>query len=146
MRDVERREGDTWRGRPSSHQPPISNLLQWVPPLAWMGLIFFLSSQSRLPNHPQPTIARLMEIGGHMFAFGMLWALLWRAMMKSWPSGRVVWWAFLVSLLYAGSDEYHQTFVPGRHGTVVDLGADILGMLVAWGLIVWRQRSGEPPL
>ncbi len=80
-----------------------------------------------------------------MFAFGMLWALLWRAMMKTWPSGCVVWWAFLVGLLYAGSDEYHQTFVPGRHGTVVDLGVDILGMLVAWRLVVWRQRSGEPP-
>ena len=144
---VERAYGEvtTRPGSGATHQPPISNLLQWVPPLAWMGLIFFLSSQSRLPSHPQLTIARLMQTGGHMFAFGMLWALLWRAMMKTWPSGRVVWWAFLVSLLYAGSDEYHQTFVPGRHGTVVDLGVDILGMLVAWGLIVWRQRSGDPP-
>ena len=47
--------------------------------------------------------------------------------------------AFCVSLVYAGTDELHQTFVHGRHGTPIDVGIDAAGMVVACILVARRQ-------
>ena len=124
----------------SNTQYPISTLQNWLPPLLWMGLIFLLSSQSKLPIPRRPLADQLWQIGGHVVLFGVLWALLWRAMTRTWSQRRVMGWAFLVGLLYAVSDEVHQAFVPGRHATPLDVAADVVGLLLAMGLIAWRQR------
>ena len=42
--------------------------------------------------------------------------------------------SFLFSVLYASSDEFHQTFVPGRDGNIVDVLIDSSGALV--GILV----------
>jgi VanZ family protein len=109
-----------------------------------MALIFVLSSQTRLPTPPQPLAARLVEVAGHMLAFGVLQLLVLHSMELSWP-GRTVWgWALLLTLVYALSDEYHQSFVPGRHATPLDAVADAAGMLLALGSLAWsRARRGD---
>ena len=38
--------------------------------------------------------------------------------------------SFLFSVLYASSDEFHQTFVAGRDGNIVDVVIDSSGALV----------------
>lgn len=43
-------------------------------------------------------------------------------------------WSLLFTALYAGSDEIHQLFVPGRSGNIIDVGIDSLGALT--GLLV----------
>ena len=43
-----------------------------------------------------------------------------------------------MSLAYAGTDEIHQTFVHGRHGTPVDVAIDAVGIAVAATLIARR--------
>ena len=45
--------------------------------------------------------------------------------------GRAVLFAFLVSSGYAVTDEYHQTFVEGRHGSPVDWLIDSAGAAAA---------------
>jgi len=84
----------------------------------------------------------LLKKGAHMLAFGLLAFLLWRAVRRTWPNGRARLWAFLGSLLYAISDEWHQTFIPGRNGTPVDVAIDVMGMVLALGLIAWGQGKG----
>ena len=117
--------------------------LIWIAPLTWMGLIFALSSRSQVLSLAQPLAARLIEIGGHMLAFGMLLPLLLYAMETTWPGRRMAGWALLFTLLYALADEYHQSFVPGRHATLVDVAADAAGMLLALGVIhAHRTRRG----
>ena len=49
--------------------------------------------------------------------------------------------AFVLSLLYAISDELHQTFVPGRSGRLTDVGFDSLGALLALGLVWWFSNQ-----
>lgn len=48
--------------------------------------------------------------------------------------------AGVISVLYAASDEYHQTFVDGRQGTAIDVGIDALGIAVAIVAIRLRAR------
>ena len=47
---------------------------------------------------------------------------------------------FILGFLFAASDEWHQTFVDGRGGTVVDVGIDTIGLVVALVLFTLRQR------
>ncbi|HUW10688.1 MAG TPA: VanZ family protein [Anaerolineae bacterium] len=118
---------------------PRQYLICWGPPLTWMALIFTLSSQSKLPTPPQPLVAQLLQVGGHMIAFGVLLLLLLRSMKSTWPGQKVASWALLVTLLYALADEYHQSFVPGRNATLLDVAVDVAGMLLSLGILTWWQ-------
>jgi len=112
---------------------------RWLPPLAWMGLIFFFSSQSHLPRAPGPWLDMVVKKSGHAFAFGVLAWLYLRALR---PHLRARVMLRLVSLglavAYAVGDEYHQTFVLGRKGRLSDVMVDAAGacgaMLVDWWL------------
>ena len=75
-------------------------------------------------------------------ASALLAILLWRALRKPVRGDLRPWsWAvagqaFAVAVCYAASDEFHQTFVPSRTGTVIDVGWDSLGA-AAGLLVVW---------
>ena len=108
-------------------------LYVWLPVLAWMGLIFYLSAQPDLP-HPETGWADLLfSSGAHAFVFGVL-AVLWARALGA--RRRALWIAFALTALYALSDEFHQAFVPGRTPDPLDLLCDGLGALV--GLALWR--------
>ena len=121
----------------------LPGLLYWVPPLAWMAGIFGVSSLSQLPSPSQPLLHQLFQGVAHLVLYGMLMALLWQAIERSWPGWRAILWSLLVGLLYAIGDEYHQSLVPGRHATFMDVMIDVGGMLVAWRLIRWRQARAR---
>jgi VanZ family protein len=105
-----------------------------APPLALMGLIFFLSAQSDLSSGlgVWDTIGRKLV---HMAAFGALWFLWWRASGYGHPGP-----AIAITLLYAVSDEYHQTFTEGRHGSPWDVAIDAAGVGLAGLLVAVRKR------
>lgn len=46
------------------------------------------------------------------------------------PNRRWLWIAWIVCILYASSDEFHQLFVPGRSGQISDVCLDSCGALV----------------
>jgi VanZ family protein len=65
----------------------------------------------------------------HATEYAVLGALLVRA------TGRTGL-AIALGTLYAVSDEIHQTFVPGRMGSPVDVAIDAIG--VACGVVLWQ--------
>lgn len=75
-----------------------------------------------------------------MFVYAVLYILLWRG---TWllvtPKQQQIQWAlpFLVACLYAITDEFHQSLVPGRSPTIRDLGFDVLGISTAF---LWWYR------
>jgi VanZ family protein len=116
-------------------------LWRWLPPLAWMGLIFFLSAQPDLPHAPGPWLDILLKKTGHALAFGILaWLYLWalRGRFSTTAAVRLV--SAGLAMLYAASDEYHQTFVPGRKGQLFDVGVDTAGVWGAMLLDWWLER------
>jgi VanZ family protein len=90
-----------------------------------MAVIFLLSAQPDLNSGlgVWDTIGRKIV---HMASFGFLWFLWQRALRTS-----AAYPAILIALAYAALDEYHQTFVEGRHGTPVDVLIDAVGIAVA---------------
>ena len=54
-----------------------------------------------------------------------------------------VWWSMLLSILYAMSDEWHQTFVPSREGIWTDVVWDAIGIAMM-SLVLWyAKRTGK---
>lgn len=116
--------------------------LRWLPPLIWMGLIFIVSAQPTLPSVPG-LWDLLLKKTMHALAYGVLAALLMRALRGYWSDER---WIRLVSIgvsvAYALSDEFHQTLVPGRDGNLIDVAVDAVGVVVATALD-WRWRKAQ---
>ncbi|MDP3980606.1 MAG: VanZ family protein [Chlamydiota bacterium] len=114
----------------------------WMPFIVYAFLIFYVSSQS-LEN---------VDLGGiygldkciHALEYAILVFLGYRAFVFG-TNGFFDWsWALLLSLLvsvlYAISDEYHQSFVPNRHTDILDLMADVTGIVVFVFFIIWMRR------
>ncbi len=118
-----------------------------LPPLIVMGVIFFLSAQANLGTHtPYDFVLRKLA---HVTEYAVLAFAWWRALRGlalSWTKGHVVLVAIGIALLYASSDEFHQTFVRGRHGTPVDVLIDSVGIaigaLVATRIYARRRSLG----
>jgi len=101
-----------------------------------MALIYWFSAQSRLPQAPDPLFDLLIKKGAHMAEYAVLLVLWWRALsavgrprVTHRPAAIIVAW--VLTVLYAASDEYHQRFVLGRHGRLTDAAIDAVGASLA---------------
>ena len=113
----------------------------WLPVIAYAGLIFVLSHQPKLPSTPGG------DKTAHIVAYAGLGFLLARALAPGRSRGARTVLAVLGGALYGCSDEWHQSFVPGRHASVDDLIADGVGAVVgAFAYSLWvasaMQLSG----
>jgi VanZ family protein len=114
-----------------------------VPMIIVMGIIFFLS-------HQQGDTIDLSGLPGidkvaHFLIYSTLAAtviIAHKPALRSGASLRVSFNTLLVCLLYGLSDEFHQSFVPGRYVSAGDIAADMIGALLMCGLwlfIRWRM-------
>jgi VanZ family protein len=119
-----------------------TTFLRMVPAAVAMGTIFFLSHQ------PGDSLS-LPEIPGvdkvaHMAAYGFLAATLLVAFtdqQKNTRPKRVLWLTVLLCVLYGISDEFHQSFVPGRSSSFLDVLADCAGAVITSAIwFRWRKR------
>lgn len=108
----------------------------WVPPVALMGLIFFLSAQPDLSSGLGAWDMLLRKLA-HATVYAVLVLLWWRALRSlDAPAHRTVAAAWLIAIAYSATDEWHQTFVAGRHGSPLDILIDAGGASAAalWAL------------
>ena len=101
-------------------------LYLWGPVLAHMALIFAASSRSDTSAVPSAIPDKVV----HIAVYALLGALILRAVAGGRRSG-VTWSGVLVSVviatLYGVTDEWHQSFVPGRTPDAMDVVADLAG-------------------
>lgn len=111
----------------------------------WMCLIFLLSAQSTVPQPPGLTPALTSSLG-HFSVYFVLAILFWWVLGSFALQGRRRWLlAFGLALLYGLSDEWHQSFVPGRQPDVVDLAVDAAGAACGLAAAEWAARRWGPP-
>ena len=115
----------------------------YLPPLILMGLIFISSSipMDKNADVPEfiisldPTLQNLF----HIPVFGLL-AFLW---LKSFTKHSIltstkVIITLIITILFGCLEEFHQTFVSGRYGSLTDMLLNIVGIFMG---IVFFYRS-----
>ena len=138
-------------------------LLYWLPPLVWMGVIFLLSTDLGSAEHTSLILEPLLKfffhgisaeaIGqihflvrktAHLSVYAVLAVLWWRALFlgregRAKSASGCALLALLVSMAYAGSDEFHQSFVGSRTASLHDVMIDSGGALIGLALVLtWR--------
>ena len=135
-----------------------SFLKYWLPLLIWLGVIFIGStgvlsaeqtSRFLIPFlrwlYPQISIATILSIHlalrklGHLIEYGILAVLLWRALRGTLTSTRnlaIASLVFMVSAVFAASDEFHQSFIPSRtassNDVMIDICGAVVGLTICW--------------
>jgi len=122
---------------------PISRnpILRFLPALLMMLAIFLFSAGSAF-HTPQRLLEIVINKGGHMLGYATLALAYWRVFEFR---GKRFWLTWLLTVLYALTDEYHQTFVAGRHPSLFDaLFYDNLGALICLSLAALYFKSKQP--
>ncbi len=117
--------------------------LRWGPAVVWMAVLF---AASATPSYDIPTFGTVdyfVKKGGHMLGYAVLALLFRRALgwQKRLPA--IPW---LLAVTYALLDEFHQSLVPGRHPSLVDVflfdgGGAALGLLLSWRFFPPRAET-----
>ena len=119
--------------------PPFRRAMRALAAIAWAGVIFAASSRPHLRVSDDDLLDFVLRKGAHMFVFGVLAVLIARALRGDGPRmAASLVFAWLLTLAYAVSDEWHQTFVEGRVGHPSDVGIDMIGATL--GLLILRHR------
>jgi VanZ family protein len=132
-------------GAASAPRPLVRVTLAWAPALAYMALIWWLSS---VPiTLPLPSIPWRDKLA-HAIEYFVLGLLVARAVRGTWPllaTARGLLLAALITAAWGYVDEVHQAFVPGRDANAADLLADTIGALLAAllyaAVLRFRQRK-----
>jgi VanZ family protein len=135
----------------------------WWPVVAWMSMIFLFSTElfsgthttsflrpilsSLLPDTSADqieTVHLFLRKLGHWGEYFILAMLSIRALHADLPAQsrqRRAAGAIAIATLYAASDEWHQSFVPSRSASIVDVLIDCLGATCGAFWFEWRRRA-----
>jgi VanZ family protein len=128
---------------------PAVSRSQLIWPLLLAGVIFAASSRSAVAG---------MGFNGsdkvaHFSVYGLLGTLVCRALRPDWRGALL---ALAAVSFFGATDEWHQSFVPGRDADLMDWLADTSGAALAVGLYFfwrpyrellergWGRRSASP--
>lgn len=114
---------------------------RWLPSFGWMGVIFYLSA--RTGNELQGMFPFFDSFNfGHLVAYFILAVLFYWALFpfqRKWKWDiRII--AIILCFLYGLTDEWHQSFVPGRMPDVRDIVNDVIGAAIGMLAITFIQR------
>ena len=109
-----------------------------------MGIIFAVSSIGMLPSVDRGLVDQLMHWAGHLGEYAVLSFLLLRALNDGRSvTRREIVITLIVAAVYGLSDEWHQTFVPGRNGELWTVGLDTVGAAMGWMAYVRTRRMKD---
>ena len=115
---------------------------RWGPAILVMGLIFIASNTSGSDIPKFGIFDLLVKKGGHMLGYALLAASFFHGLDNGKRTQRFsLIFAALMAILYAVSDEFHQSFTPGRSPAVIDVCIDTIGSIIGISVTcLFRRR------
>lgn len=109
----------------------------WLPVLLWSLVIFSFSSMQVGSASEFYWKDFLVKKTAHLIEYGILATLIYRGLIGSNVSvKKAMVYSVLLAFLYGCTDEFHQSFTPGRGPSVRDVLIDSTGSLIAvYGII-----------
>jgi len=119
-------------------------LKYWGPVFVWAGVIFAFSSYATKQASEIYWQDFIVKKTAHVIEYGVFATLLYRAFINSGiEKVRAGYTAIVLAALYGISDEFHQSFTPGREPTLRDTIFDTIGAILAI-YIVWKYLPKAP--
>jgi VanZ family protein len=112
----------------------------WLPPIIWASVIFLFSSYPTGRASEIYWKDFIVKKSAHVVEYAIFSTLLYRAIKESGVRKvNAGIFAITIAVIYAASDEFHQSFTPGREPTVRDVIFDTIGASLAiytiWNLL-----------
>ncbi len=106
---------------------------------------FFANIILQFINIDKETLTFLIRKLAHMSEYAILALFTYYALIKIAFNKRIIFQiTFLISFLYACSDEFHQLFISGRSGQFTDVLIDSTGCLIMLlFLYLWQKKKNE---
>jgi VanZ family protein len=144
-----------------------SFLKYWLPPFIWLAVIFVGSTEvmsAEQTSHflvpflrwldPQISFATIAAIHfalrklGHLTEYAISAALLWRALRRGThlqaKMSILFLLAWLAAAIFAVTDEFHQSFVPSRTASAIDVMIDLCGAMIGLIICMIFAPQGRP--
>jgi VanZ family protein len=136
--------------------------MQWIPPLLGVGCIMLESTDLFSSQHTGSflyglltaifgeinqarfdVVHHLLRKSGHLTGYAILSLLFFRALRNTVTTNLERLWFSSIALtaLVASLDEWHQSFIPSRTGSIYDVLLDTLGALLVQTAIVAARRA-----
>jgi len=106
----------------------------WLPPIIWMMFIFLFSSRHKVSITDNFLFDFVFFKSLHLIEYALLYLLLFRAFYSTTKfklSTKFIF-SFIILIIYSLSDEFHQTFITSRQGTIRDVLIDIGGAFLMY--------------
>lgn len=133
---------------------------RWALVIVWMAMIFWFSHEPGDASdvHSNFIVEWLQSIGltwtsdilalvvrktAHMTEYAVLAILVFVAVQGTSGRGRTLIEAFVLTVVYAATDEVHQLVVPGRTGKLSDVLIDATGAAIGLALAWWVSRRRD---
>ena len=132
----------------------IKTLIQLIPAFLWMVLIFYFSSRTGqessiqsnsivnkilflfgLPNEFTHFLVILVRKTAHIIEYLILFLLIFFGLINLFIFRKNLILSFIISIIYASLDEFHQLFSQGRSAELRDILIDSIGILIGMILI-----------
>ena len=119
-----------------AHVPAATLIALWSPVAIYMAAIFYASSLQDPPVPPG-----VLDVNLHALAyFGLMLVMVRAVAHGTWAKVTLATlvMAWVLTVAYGATDEWHQMYVPTRHAEWRDLKADAIGALLAGiGVKAW---------
>jgi VanZ family protein len=118
----------------------------WLPVFLWSLLIFKFSSKMLPSTSDFFWTDFVIKKSAHILFYAMYAMLIFRAFHNSGVAkSKSVLLALVLCMAYALSDEFHQSFVPGRTPRIYDLVFDTIGASVSL-YTIWKLLPKAPKI
>lgn len=110
----------------------------WLPTLVWLVVIFLFSNHPTISTSVVNWQDFIIKKAAHFIEYFILSFLVFRSLNRTTrlAKSKIVIVSLLFSILYALTDEYHQSFIPGRDPHIRDVFIDTFGAATAQILII----------
>lgn len=154
------------RIEPAAGSPRPQVFRAWTHVAVWAGVVLLASNQEfsaaqtgrwlywiatllfeNVPSSELDMVHAMLRKTAHFVEYAILGLLAHRAFLLTWPQRRyafVLVGALLLALACAGLDEWHQSFLPQRTGSLWDVLLDLCGASIGIFTHLFHVRAGSP--
>jgi len=116
-------------------------ILYWLPVIIWAIVIFIFSANPTTRASEIHWQDFVVKKTAHVFIYAILTTLLYRSLIASGlDTKKSAVLSTIIAILYGFSDEFHQSFTPGREPKLRDVFFDTFGSATAAYLILNRLK------